>query len=164
MCICWRPHIFPHFDRQECKGLQNAKQYSNTQSVQKNVFMLFFVFLPSYSPCFTRNCLEAGGRVDLGGAYTPGIIYCIVLLTQEALGASVVRGTLAGVRSHTATTVGTRQLTHSWEETRRKVKATNQMSNPEENGIVTHTSPVHMHLYMHGYMYECLFVLGENIL
>lgn len=32
---------------------------------------------------------------------------------QEALGASVVGGTLAGVRSHTATTVGTRKLTHS---------------------------------------------------
>ena len=37
----------------------------------------------------------------------------ILVLTREALRACVVRGTLAGIRAHTATTVGTRQLTHS---------------------------------------------------
>lgn len=35
-----------------------------------------------------------------------------LLLTQEALGASVVRGTLAGIRPHTAATVSAGQLTH----------------------------------------------------
>lgn len=39
-------------------------------------------------------------------------VHVVLLLTQEALGAGVVRGTLAGIGPHTATTVSTGQLTH----------------------------------------------------
>lgn len=39
-------------------------------------------------------------------------VLVVMLLTQQALGAGVIRGTLAGIRPHTATTVSTGQLTH----------------------------------------------------
>lgn len=132
---------------------RSAKGYKMQNNiVTEKCLHAFFVFLPSYSPYFTRNCLEAGGWVDLGGAYTPGIIYCIMLLTQEALGASVVGGTLAGVRSHTATTVGTRKLTHSWEETRRKVKANNQdVESRRKWHCDTHVTCAHA--FIHAWIY-----------